>query len=134
MPRTGHGVCIRWRADYRSLRGRSGVRLPVAAQGAHHGGGPPARHPASIARRIRKARRRRAMTTLQTTPASSPSELPGASPMTPVPARLISIEKETHDTYTLTLEPPAAQGAEFTSRFRPGQFSMLYDFGVGELP
>ena len=73
------------------------------------------------------------MTTLETTPTSSPSELPGTSPMTPVPARLISIEKETHDTYTLTLEPPAAQGAEFTSRFRPGQFSMLYDFGVGEL-
>ena len=74
------------------------------------------------------------MTTFQTAPATSPFEPPGANPMTPVPARLIGVEKETHDTYTLTLEPAAVEGSTIASRFRPGQFSMLYDFGVGELP
>ena len=74
------------------------------------------------------------MTTLLTTPATSPLGLQGANPMTPVPTRLIGVDKETHDTFTLTLEPAAVEGAAITSRFRPGQFSMLYDFGVGELP
>jgi NAD(P)H-flavin reductase len=50
--------------------------------------------------------------------------------MAPAVMRLARVEKETHDTFTLTLEsmngPPP--------RFAPGQFSMLYVFGVGELP
>jgi NAD(P)H-flavin reductase len=41
------------------------------------------------------------------------------------------IAKETPDTFTLTLQP--GNGAT-AIRFRPGQFSMLWVFGVGELP
>lgn len=51
--------------------------------------------------------------------------------MEPVAARLISIAKETHDTFTLNVEPPAGDPVGW---FQPGQFSMLYAFGVGELP
>ena len=41
------------------------------------------------------------------------------------------VAKETPDTFTLTLEPEhEASGAPF----QPGQFSMLWVFGVGELP
>jgi NAD(P)H-flavin reductase len=50
--------------------------------------------------------------------------------MEPAPARILSVARETHDTFTLTVEPPG----EAESRFQPGQFSMLYVFGVGELP
>jgi len=49
--------------------------------------------------------------------------------MEPLPAKVLSIDKETHDTFTLRIEHPAGMG-----RFSPGQFSMLYVFGVGELP
>jgi NAD(P)H-flavin reductase len=49
-----------------------------------------------------------------------------------VPARyrVASIHAETHDTVTLGLEPVDAPiGAH-----RPGQFTMLYAFGIGEVP
>jgi NAD(P)H-flavin reductase len=46
-------------------------------------------------------------------------------------ARVASVVKETYDTFTLTLEPG---GEEPLPGFAPGQFSMLYVFGVGELP
>jgi NAD(P)H-flavin reductase len=49
--------------------------------------------------------------------------------MEPLPARVLSVDKETHDTFTLKLEQPLGMEA-----FSPGQFSMLYVFGVGELP
>jgi NAD(P)H-flavin reductase len=49
--------------------------------------------------------------------------------MLPTPARVLRVDKETHDTFVLTVEHPETHG-----RFRPGQFSMLYVFGVGELP
>lgn len=62
------------------------------------------------------------------------AEVSSHGSMEPQPTRLVSIEKETHDTFTLTLEPPAASEDGATSRFCPGQFSMLYDFGIGELP
>jgi NAD(P)H-flavin reductase len=39
------------------------------------------------------------------------------------------VAKETPDTFTLTLEAPNGG-----NRFQPGQFSMLWVFGVGELP
>jgi ferredoxin-NADP reductase len=38
--------------------------------------------------------------------------------------------RESHDTVTLELEPPAGR----TFSFQPGQFNMLYAFGVGEVP
>ena len=46
-------------------------------------------------------------------------------------ARVLAVEKETHDTFTLTV---ASADAEALPPFEPGQFSMLYVFGVGELP
>ncbi len=50
-------------------------------------------------------------------------------PMTAV--RVASIQKETHDTFTLVTEPHDGQAL---APFAPGQFSMLYVYGVGELP
>jgi len=56
------------------------------------------------------------------------------APVMPPPmavARVASVRKETYDTFTLTLEPCDGQPLP---AFAPGQFSMLYVFGVGELP
>jgi NAD(P)H-flavin reductase len=52
--------------------------------------------------------------------------------MVPVPHRVLSRTRETADTWTLELEP--ANGATAPPPFAPGQFSMLYAFGVGEVP
>jgi len=52
-------------------------------------------------------------------------------PMLPQPYSVREVVKETADTFTLTLEPSNGTGAD---RFQPGQFSMLWVFGVGELP
>jgi len=52
-------------------------------------------------------------------------------PMLPQPYSVRQVVKETPDTFTLTLEPSNGAGG---SRFQPGQFSMLWVFGVGELP
>ena len=52
-------------------------------------------------------------------------------PMCPHGYLVESASRETHDTFTLTLQP--SEDAELP-RFAPGQFSMLYVFGVGELP
>ena len=46
----------------------------------------------------------------------------------PRPMRVAAVGRETPDTWTLTLDP----GAPF--RWSPGQFNMLYAFGVGEAP
>ena len=55
----------------------------------------------------------------------------GASPAgVPSPFRLVGKRRETHDTWTLTLEP----AGEPLPRFSPGQFAMLYAFGVGDAP
>jgi len=51
--------------------------------------------------------------------------------MTSQPYLVRSVDKETPDTFTLTLKPES--GANGTL-FQPGQFSMLWVFGVGELP
>jgi NAD(P)H-flavin reductase len=51
--------------------------------------------------------------------------------MVPAAARLAKVDKETHDTFTLTME---SAGEESLASFEPGQFSMLYVFGTGELP
>ncbi|MFP3914685.1 MAG: FAD/NAD(P)-binding protein [Actinomycetota bacterium] len=50
--------------------------------------------------------------------------------MLPRPFRVTSRRVETEDTVTLTMEPEDGQGLSF----RPGQFTMLYVFGVGEVP
>lgn len=56
----------------------------------------------------------------------------GASqPMSPELYRVRRFSKETYDTFTLELEPK--KGGRPLS-FAPGQFNMLYAFGVGEAP
>ncbi len=52
-------------------------------------------------------------------------------PMLPTWFRVQSVRRETHDTFTLELAGPN-DGGEFS--FAPGQFNMLYAFGVGEVP
>ncbi|MBA4311845.1 MAG: Ni/Fe hydrogenase subunit gamma [Chlorobiaceae bacterium] len=49
--------------------------------------------------------------------------------MIPEYFRIIRTQKNTHDTFTIELEPPK-NGFSFA----PGQFNMLYMFGVGEVP
>jgi NAD(P)H-flavin reductase len=61
-----------------------------------------------------------------------PAEAPVApGPMVPRPFRVVSRRQETEDTWTLALEPAGGGPAP---AFRPGQFNMLYAFGVGEVP
>jgi NAD(P)H-flavin reductase len=57
------------------------------------------------------------------------SAKPAAHVMSPVPCRIVSVEHELHDTYTLEIEPP---GDDWS--FLPGQYTMLYAFGIGEVP
>ena len=52
------------------------------------------------------------------------------SPLDPVPFRVAESGQETHDTWTLRLEP----AHEPLERFAPGQFGMLSAFGSGEVP
>jgi NAD(P)H-flavin reductase len=54
-----------------------------------------------------------------------------AEPMLPRPFRVIAKRAETHDTITLDLE--AADGGP-PLNFLPGQFTMVYVHGVGEVP
>lgn len=52
-------------------------------------------------------------------------------PMTPVPFRIVRSVKNLSDTFTVDLRPEEG-GRPFS--FAPGQFNMLYQFGVGEVP
>ncbi|HKS96321.1 MAG TPA: FAD/NAD(P)-binding protein [Terriglobia bacterium] len=52
-------------------------------------------------------------------------------PMLPQPVRVRQTERETHDTFTLRLEPPDRSSG---FQFKAGQFNMVYVFGVGEVP
>ncbi|MDX1691393.1 MAG: FAD/NAD(P)-binding protein [Acidimicrobiia bacterium] len=47
--------------------------------------------------------------------------------MVPVPTTIVDRWDETDDTFSLSLAPPPGYG------FEPGQFNMLYAFGVGEV-
>lgn len=54
-----------------------------------------------------------------------------ADPMIPVAWRVRGVREETGDTFTMELEPcRPSEGI----RFAPGQFNMVYAFGVGEVP
>jgi anaerobic sulfite reductase subunit B len=53
-----------------------------------------------------------------------------ADPLTPIPYRVVAAEPETDDVVTLTLAPIARA----LEPFRPGQFAMVWVFGVGEIP
>jgi NAD(P)H-flavin reductase/ActR/RegA family two-component response regulator len=59
--------------------------------------------------------------------AAGPPPGEGAGPLAPVPCRVLGSWQETYDTVTLALDPPVGWKG-----FRPGQFNMLYAFGVGE--
>ncbi len=50
--------------------------------------------------------------------------------MVPRPWRVVRVRRETHDTKTLELEPTEP----LSFPFQPGQFNMLYVFGIGEVP
>lgn len=55
----------------------------------------------------------------------------GRGPMTPVPYRVAARRAELGDTRTLVLEPAADRALPDPA---PGQFAMLWAFGVGEVP
>lgn len=55
----------------------------------------------------------------------------GLDPMQPIGYRVAHRIHETPDTTTLVLRPA---GEESIGPFKPGQFNMLYAFGVGEVP
>jgi NAD(P)H-flavin reductase len=57
--------------------------------------------------------------------------LGNSDPMVPSPFRVQRVRQETHDTFTLELQPVLG-GDGFS--FQAGQFNMLYVFGVGEVP
>ena len=54
-----------------------------------------------------------------------------AEPMMPSAYVVTNKRQELVDTWTLELEPASGKGV---GAFRPGQFSMLYAFGAGEVP
>jgi NAD(P)H-flavin reductase len=61
-----------------------------------------------------------------------PAERPAsAGPMTPRPFQVSASRRETEDSWTLALEPADGGAAP---AFLPGQFNMIYAFGVGEVP
>jgi len=53
------------------------------------------------------------------------------SPMIPQQFVIQRVRRETEDTFTMELEPETTS-ASFS--FKPGQFNMVYVFGVGEIP
>lgn len=55
---------------------------------------------------------------------------PVTDPMRPLPARVVARRRDTHDVWTLELELEGAAPLPF----EPGQFHMLWAFGVGEAP
>ncbi len=64
-------------------------------------------------------------------PPPSVAGTPEADPCRPVPYRVAEVHVDNDDTFTLELAAPP--GHEVTP-FKPGQFNMLYVFGVGEVP
>jgi NAD(P)H-flavin reductase len=53
-------------------------------------------------------------------------------PLVTQPYRVKRVLNETHDTFTLHLEPENGRDANFS--FKAGQFNMLYMYGFGEIP
>ena len=56
---------------------------------------------------------------------------PAVDPMLVETAGIRRVVKESHDTFSLEMDPP---GGRESFAFAPGQFNMLYVFGVGEVP
>lgn len=63
-----------------------------------------------------------------TAPAAVTDVAVGTDPMRPAVVRVRDFKRENYDTFTLALDPPSAGWS-----YRPGQFNMLYAFGVGEV-
>jgi len=63
--------------------------------------------------------------------AAPPAGAPAADPMRPAVWRVTQARRETHNTFTIHIAPPAGAAAY---AFEPGQFNMLYAYGVGEAP
>ena len=63
------------------------------------------------------------------TPAATEAGHPSGA-LAPVPYRVVRRQRELRDTWTLELEPVAGD----TIAAAPGQFTMLYAFGIGEVP
>ena len=54
-----------------------------------------------------------------------------SNPMIPKTRKVKRVVRETHDTFTLYVEQDTDEQGK---SFKPGQFNMLYAFGVGEVP
>lgn len=67
-------------------------------------------------------------------PVAPSGEIRLADPMLPERFRVIGRRRETADTVTLELTPLEGERRLGRFRFEPGQFNMLYTFGVGEIP
>ena len=64
-----------------------------------------------------------------------PTDNAVAEPMVPRPYRVLDVKVETADVTTLVVAPIADDRvADASSDARPGQFNMLWVFGVGEVP
>jgi NAD(P)H-flavin reductase len=61
---------------------------------------------------------------------ATPELAPAVGPMVPAPFLVRGRDRDTADTWTLTLEP----GSGETPVVGPGQFMMVYAFGIGEVP
>ena len=59
------------------------------------------------------------------------SALAQADVLSPAPVRIVDVRRETADTCTVSTE--SSDGVQLP-KFLPGQFSMLYAYGVGEAP
>lgn len=66
--------------------------------------------------------------------ATYPTLLPDTDPMVTHPWVVQDIISETADTFTLELKPEISNHARPEFSFQPGQFNMIYVFGVGEVP
>ena len=56
------------------------------------------------------------------------------APMVPTPWVVRDVISETADTFTLELEPETPANFPDGFHFLPGQFNMMYVFGIGEVP
>lgn len=62
---------------------------------------------------------------------TAPERAPAPEAMLARPFHIHRVIKESHDTFSLECEPDSSDGL---FRFVPGQFNMLYIYGVGEVP
>ncbi len=65
--------------------------------------------------------------------ASKPETPVGPAPAGPMAPRFYPVQRvvrETHDCFSLVIDVPASDGFDV----QPGQFNMLYAFGIGEIP